>query len=90
MTTTDLSRFDSDPDALAWARQKIQHEIDRFADWERKDTEAGEIDRAMQWRKMRNMLVRQFVGTGGCVIAGFDERLPAYVEIRTSSTEVTA
>ena len=90
MTTADLSRFDSDPDALAWARQKIQREIDRFADWERRATEKGNPDQAMQWRKMKNMLVRQFVGTGGCVIAGFDERLPAYVEVRTSSTEVTA
>jgi len=73
--TTDLSRYDRDPDALAWARAKVQCEIDRFRDFERQATEQGKTD-PLQWRKMANMLRRGFIGGQGCVIAAFDERLP--------------
>lgn len=79
--TTDrdrLRRFDSDPDALAWARAKVQHQVDRLRDFERQATERGDTEQALQWRKMATMLRRQFLGGTGCVIAAFDERKPDY------------
>lgn len=76
--TADYNR---DPDALAWARTKIQREIDKFRDWERCDEDAGNTERAKTWRMMRNILDRQFIGGTGCVIAAFDERLPAYARM---------
>lgn len=76
-----MTDYDRDPAALAWARAAIQREIDKFRDWEHRDTESGNAERAKQWRMMRNMLDRQFIGGTGCVIAAFDERKPAYARM---------
>ncbi|GAB2696388.1 hypothetical protein [Kitasatospora kifunensis] len=70
-------RFDRDPEALAWARASIQHHIDKLARWEQQATENGNQEQAMQARWVKNYLDRSFIGGRGCVIAAFDERLPA-------------
>lgn len=70
-----LPDFDRDPEALAWARAKVQHEIDRMVSFERQAAETGTTDPA-QWRRFSGMLRRSFIGGEGCVIAAFDERLP--------------
>jgi hypothetical protein len=74
------SPFDSDPEALAWARSKIQGRADRYAEWEQKARDEGDEDKAMRWRRLKNMLHMDFIGGEGCVIAGFDERLPQLIE----------
>lgn len=79
-------RFDRDPEALAWARANVQHHIDRLAAWEEQATEKGEQEQAMQCRRMRNFLDRSFIGGRGCVIAAFDERLPAHRELLDGAT----
>lgn len=71
------AEFDRNPEAIAWARAKIQREVAKMADWERRATEDGKTDPIL-WRKIRNFLQREFLGTGNCVIAAFDERLPEY------------
>lgn len=89
MTAADpLCRFNSDPDALAWARKAIQHEIDRLRRWQQECTDKGDVDRALQWRKMANLLERNFIGGTGCVIAAFDERKPQYEQMLANSTSV--
>lgn len=64
------SRFDFDPEALAWARAKIQREYERARDMERKSAEPT------LWRFLANALRRNLIGGTGCVIGAFDERLP--------------
>lgn len=69
-------RYDTDPDALAWARARVQHQIDRFRRFEAQARERGDEERASQWRKYANLLQMDFIGGEGCVIAAFDERRP--------------
>ena len=72
----DLSRFDTDPAALAWARQKIQQTVERAEQFEKHATERGQVDMAARWRLAAQVMRRDLLGGKGCVIAGFDERLP--------------
>jgi hypothetical protein len=79
--TTDsdpLRRFNSDPDALAWARAAIQREVDRLREWQQQCIDKGETERAQQWKKMANLLEIRFIGGKNCVIAAFDHRKPAF------------
>lgn len=70
------SRFDSDPEALAWARAKVQAYIDRLADFERQATEKQDQITAHGCGVSRLLAERHFLGDGGCTIGVFDERLP--------------
>jgi hypothetical protein len=70
-------KYDTDPDALAWGREKVQSVIKKLRRFEAQDTQAGEFSRAQQWRKMANLLEADLIGGQGCVIALFDERMPA-------------
>jgi len=74
------ARFDDDPEALAWARSKVQRQIDRMTDFERQARERGGSD-PEQWRRFRYLLESSFIGGSGCVIAAFDERLPTLREV---------
>lgn len=71
-------RFDRDPEALAWARGRVQRHIDKLARWEQQATEQGKTEQAEHWRRVRTYLVRSFIGGEGCVVAAFDERLPEH------------
>ncbi len=68
--------YDRDPAALAWAREKVQREINRFRMFEEAAKERGERERASLWRKFAAFLVMEFIGGEGCNIAAFDERRP--------------
>ena len=72
---SDLTRFDDDPEALAWARAKVERVIDQMADFERQARERAGSD-PEQWRRFRYLLTSRFIGGEGCVIAAFDERRP--------------
>jgi hypothetical protein len=72
-----FSRFDRDPEALAWARAKVQHEIDRAQKFVDQAELEGATGSAERWRHHALHLWRSFVGGEGCVHAHFDERLPA-------------
>ena len=76
-----MNDFDRDPEALAWARASIQHHIDKLARWEEQAAEQGKTEQAEHWRRVRTYLQRSFIGGQGCVIAAFDERLPAHREL---------
>ena len=74
----DLSRFDHDPDALAWARAKVQQYIGYLADFERQATDMGDPNAAHAFRVVQAHMARQLTGCEGCTIAAFDERLPEW------------
>lgn len=73
-----LARYDRDPDALAWAREKVEAEIDRCARLEQQARSAGGVgsDRmAKTYRSIAVTLKLRFLGSG-CLIGAFDERRP--------------
>lgn len=81
-----MTDFDRDPEALAWARRKIQNVIDRadkfVADAKRVRNEQAE----RTWRVIGNHLRRSFIGGTGCVIAAFDERRPGHLALLDTAT----
>ena len=87
-TATDLSRFDDDPDALTWARAKIQHAIDRAAGFEAHCRETGNIRSEVNWRTVRQFMSQTLIGGRGCVIGAFDERLPEMRRLMADPDEV--
>ena len=74
------SRFDSDPEALAWAREKIQRRIDHYRDWQTKTLASGNLVANRTWRIVATTMERDFIGAGGCVVGAFDERLPQFAQ----------
>jgi hypothetical protein len=78
------SRYDSDPEALAWAREKIQRRIEHYRKFERQAAERGTSD-PDSWRRIAWAMERDFIGGEGCVIAAFDERLPDLVKLLDES-----
>jgi hypothetical protein len=71
-------RFDRDPEALAWARAKVQHHIDKLARWEQQAADQDKREQADHWRRVRSYMERSLIGGQGCTVAAFDERLPEH------------
>jgi hypothetical protein len=72
MTRTD---YDSDPEALAWARAKVQREVARCRHYHRTATDAGDATQADMWRRLANRMDRVLVNGDGTDLAAFDARL---------------
>lgn len=87
MTTPDLSRFDSDPEALAWARKHVQRAIDRARQF---GAQAAGEDQGFGWAHIARYMEQKLIGGQNCVIAAFDERKPEHAVALNKSTEVTA
>jgi hypothetical protein len=76
----DFSKFDCDPDALAWARAKIEQYVTRLADFEQQCAANGDEASVRCFRVVQQHITRHFVGDRGCVIGVFDERLPQFAK----------
>jgi hypothetical protein len=74
-----MTDFDRDPEALAWARAKVQDYVDRLADFERQAKEKRDPATATGCAVSRLLAERHFFGDGGCVIGVFDERRPDHL-----------
>lgn len=81
-----MSDFDTDPAALAWARERVQHHVDRYRRFEAERIAAGEDPQP--WRGLANFMQRDLIGGEGCVIASFDERLPQFRAATASAKTV--
>lgn len=68
------SRYDRDPDALAWARGKVADLEARWREFEASARSTGKDGQAELWRQMANGLKHGLIGGDGYVIAAFDER----------------
>lgn len=77
---TDRSKYDHDPEALAWARAHVQKFIDRLADFEQQAKTKSDPITEYGCGVARAMAERHFLGDDGCTIGVFDERLPALAE----------
>ena len=75
-----FSPYDADPEALAWARAKIQAEIDRARRFALSAEVVNDEHQTDMWRRLANRMQRVFIGGDGCVHAAFDERLPDLVK----------
>jgi hypothetical protein len=73
---TDQTRYDRDPEALAWARAKVREYIDRLADFEQQAKADSSGITAYGCGVARLLAERHFLGDGGCTIGVFDERRP--------------
>lgn len=71
-----MTDYDRDPEALAWARAKVQAYIDLLADFERQAKARGDLLTANGCGVSRLLTQRHFLGDGGCTIGAFDERRP--------------
>lgn len=71
-----ISRYDTDPDALAWARTRVQHQIDRLAAFEARAAETGKANLAHGLSMARRSTEQLLLGGEGCVVGAFDERRP--------------
>lgn len=80
------SRYDRDPEALAWAREKVEALIYKMKNFEEQARRNGNTD-PNQWRKIANLLHREFIGGEGCVVARFDHRLPEFTRLLEQSQE---
>lgn len=76
-------KYDTDPEALAWAREKVQQFVDKLRDFEEQAKHGQPFDesRVRQWRVLANMTESHLIGGTGCVIALFDERMPSLAPI---------
>ena len=70
------SPYDRDPEALAWARAKVQPYIDQLAEWEKQAEERGATAKARGIGVARLLAIRHFANGKGCTIGAFDERRP--------------
>jgi hypothetical protein len=72
------SKFDRDPEALAWARSRVETFVAKMRDFEEQASHAipDAPERVHQWKVFGNIAESHFIGGSGCVIAAFDERLP--------------
>jgi hypothetical protein len=75
-----FSQFDRDPEALAWARSKVQAYIDRLAAFEQQAKTKHDPATATGCAVSRLLAQRHFLGDGGCTIGVFDERMPDFAK----------
>jgi hypothetical protein len=80
MSELRFSRFDTDPEAIAWAREKVQGVIMQAELFEKQANDARQLKVAQRWHLVASFMRRTLLGGHGCAITPFDERLPAWVE----------
>lgn len=75
--TYHASRYDQDPKAIAWARAKVQAEIDRAEEFAAQLASVNDPTGADKWQAIARYMRRTLLGdTNSCVMGRFDERLP--------------
>lgn len=67
--------LDSNPEALAWARSKVQQYIERLAEFQSTAQAQGDLITAMACGNARLMAELHFLGDGTRTIGAFDARL---------------
>ncbi|MFB6805429.1 hypothetical protein [Streptomyces sp. NPDC056387] len=71
-----MTAFDTDPEALAWARGKVQDYLDRLTEIEWQAQANGDALTRYGAGVAREIARRHFHGNGGDGYGVFDERLP--------------
>ena len=63
--TSGPSRYDRDPDALAWARSKVADLESRYRRFSQSAAEAGLSAQADMWASTADRVRRDLIGDGG-------------------------
>ena len=66
--------FDCDPEALAWARSKVDVFLARLISFEDQAAAEGDLTTVHACRVSRRIAELHFLGDGGSTIGAFDER----------------
>jgi hypothetical protein len=77
---SDYSSFDRDPEALAWARSKVEAYLTRLLSFEDQATAEGDSTTVSACEVSRHLAKLHFLGDGGNRIGVFDERLPGLAD----------
>lgn len=72
----ESSRFDRDPEALAWARGKVQEYLHRLTEFEAQAEKNRNAVMAYSCGVARELTAKHFLGDGDRTIGVFDERMP--------------
>jgi hypothetical protein len=72
--TAGLSRYDQDPDALAWARAKVRELESRWRKFADDARFSGDTRNADRWTWLANGVRNDLLGGGATVLGAFDER----------------
>lgn len=80
MSEPQFSRFDTDPEAIEWARRKIKWAIRQAEHFEKQANNARNLKAGQRWHIVAGYMRRALLGGTGCAIAAFDTRLPEWVE----------
>lgn len=70
------SRYDQDPEAIAWARQYVEGALERLAKAQQYHRENGNDGKADGIKYAEWDMRRHLLGGQGCVVAAFDTRRP--------------
>lgn len=74
-------KFDRDPEALAWAREKLTKQLDFVERMASHLADKGETEKAEGYRGAAWRVRSTLIGGEGCVVGGFDERLPEFLSL---------
>lgn len=74
------SKFDFDPEALEWARNRVEQVRDKWRKFEKDAAAKGDNEAMMRARRVANLMQMELIGGSGCVITAFDWRLPTMLE----------
>ena len=79
-------KFDRDPEALAWAREKLTKQLKFVERMAAHLDEKGETEKAKGYRGAAWRISSMLIGGEGCVVGGFDERLPEMLALLDSAS----
>lgn len=79
------SPYDADPQAIAWARERILYAIAKAEDAGNNRDLAPEVRE--RWRGTAYYMRHELLGEGKTMPGPFDERLPAWTERATSGSD---
>ncbi len=76
MTSPEPCRYDSDPEALAWARARVEARLDRLDSLVARAVATGTDNERWRGAGHAGQYLRRALVGDGCVYGAFDERLP--------------
>jgi hypothetical protein len=71
-----VTDFDRDPEALAWARGKVERALGSLTDLAGQAERQGDHDKAVGMQLAVWKLRKSLLGDGGCTVGSLDARLP--------------
>ena len=74
--------YGSDPDALAWARERVEKALGRVEDMADHLAGKGQDDKAEGYRGAAWRVRSLLVGGEGCSVGAFDERMADFYAMR--------